>query len=234
MSDTFVEYFYAWFKYFASNISSDTVIIVTIIFYAIITFALLVYKFASYDCDVLYGAKNTISYLRASAKSRSGSLNYYMRSFPTCISRAWERYYSEKKGKPSDYLTTDLAYSFGTLEKGFVFGMQVSVVLATLTNLVFAILSDRMPLSQSLFMPISACVIGTVCIFIVNLAFTITKRCALIKYSEMVKALNFYAANNYNEKVEEKAGVVSAIDNISSELAENLSQILSEDPQTNQ
>lgn len=193
MSDTVIHYYYAWLKYYAASIPSDTVLLATIIAYGIAFICLIAYKFASYDTDVLFASKSVISYLTTKENKRMGSLNYYMRSYPKNIYALWEKYYSTKIGKPSDYISTELSYNHGILESGFLTTMKILVTAATAINFAFCLAKTDVPVAEALLMPTISLLTGLSLTHVIELIFTITKRRSFVKFSRAVALLDEYA-----------------------------------------
>lgn len=225
MSDSVINYYYAWLKYYAEKIPSDTVLLLTVVVYAIAFVCLFAYKFASYDSDVLFASKSVIRYLTSNDQKRLGSLNYYMRAFPSDIYSKWEKYYSTKKGKPSDYVSTELAYTHGVLECGFITTMKVIVTFLTAANLAFSLVKTDVPREEALFMPIIALTVGLSVTHLIKFVFTFTKRRAFAKFKDAIALLDVYAREiaPIDQSIVEKAAV-------SSNLKASIETVLEKEP----
>ncbi len=226
MSDSVINYYYAWLKYYAAKIPSDTVLLVTAIVYGIAFICLFAYKFASYDSDILFASKSVMRYLRSSEAKRLGSLNYYMRSFPSDVYNKWEKYYTTKIGKPSDYITTDLAYSHGVLESGFITFMKILVAFATCINLAFSLVKTDVPREMALFMPIIALTVGLSITHLVEFIFTFTKRRAYARFKEFIFVIDVYA-KDFIQPVKQ---IEINDDGISQDLRKSIEKVLEKEP----
>jgi len=224
MTDSVVQYYYSWTKYFADLIPTDSLFVITSALYVALFLALLAFKITSYDADVYYASKNVLKYLKDKGKVRKGSLNYYMRGMPKKVYAAWENYCLEKDGKPSNYLTPDLSYTFGALEKGFATAFKIIVFVGTVINMIFALCNPKFEVVEALFLPGMTAIIGMILIAITEINFTIFKRNADKKFRQVVKALDVYEAHLIVPKM-------FANPNVSSKLKEDLDKILSDAPE---
>lgn len=226
MSDSVINYYYAWLKYYAAKIPSDTVLLVTAIIYGIAFICFFAYKFASYDSDILFASRSVIRYLSSSESKLMGSLNYYMRSFPIDVYRRWEKFYTTKVGKPSDYITTDLAYTHGVLESGFITTMKILVVFLTAINLAFSLVKEDIPREMALFMPILTLTFGLSITHLVELIFTFIKRRAYAAFKEFIDKIDIYA----KDFIPTKNVLEIKDDDISKELKESIEKVLEKEP----
>ncbi|MEG1520231.1 MAG: hypothetical protein RR458_04510, partial [Clostridia bacterium] len=199
MSDTIIKFYSKWIDSITSALSLDGVFIFGELLIALVFVCLIAYKLASFDYEILYSSRNVIKFMRLPKSKRLyGSLNYYMRSFPNDISRAWEKYFIDRVGKPSEFLTRDLASNYGVFESGIKPIMPLVVAFSTLINLVFALQYKKLPLATNLIMPIFTLVFGIVCIVALNIFFNVIKRLAAKKYCEMVRLLDFHAMSDFS------------------------------------
>ena len=224
MTDSVVQYYYGWTKYFAGLIPTDSLFIITSALYVAIFLGLLAFKITSYDADVFYASKNVLKYLKDKGRVRKGSLNFYMRGMPKKIYTAWENYCLEKEGKPSNYLTPDLSYTFGALENGFATAFKLIVFVGTVINMIFALCNPKFEVVEALFLPGMTAIIGVILIAITEINFTIFKRNADKKFRQVVKALDVYESQRFVPKM-------FTAPSVSSQLKDDLDKILCDAPE---
>ncbi|MEG1804851.1 MAG: hypothetical protein RR327_00500 [Clostridia bacterium] len=91
MSDTIIKFYSKLIDSITNSLSLDGVFVFGELLIALVFVCLIAYKLASFDYEILYSSRNVIKFMRLPKSKRLyGSLNYYMRSFPNDISRAWK------------------------------------------------------------------------------------------------------------------------------------------------
>lgn len=198
MSDTIIKSFSAWFTYLAEQLSLDGVFIFGVLLITLAFVALVSYKFASFDYDLLSCSKNVTKFMRLPKSKRLyGSLNYYMRCFPDAIAKTWEKYFIERTGKPSEFLSKSNLSNFGVMEAGIKPIISLVVAFSTLMNLLFALQYKQLPLTSTLIFPILTLAVGIVEIIALNIIFNVVKRVSQKRYSEMLRLLDFHSLNDF-------------------------------------